>query len=90
MSLPGRPREGRRGPLPRLGRTPERTSREGSPVSEPLVGVGNLTVRFTGGERPVDAVNGADFELAKGEVLGVLGESGGGKSTLRAREAVAA
>jgi len=54
-------------------------------MSEPLVQVRNLTVRFTGGERPVDAVNGVDFELAKGEVLGVLGESGSGKSvSLRA------
>ena len=54
-------------------------------MSEPLVTVRNLTVTFTGGVRPVSAVNGVDLDIAKGEVLGVLGESGSGKSvTLRA------
>jgi peptide/nickel transport system ATP-binding protein len=54
-------------------------------LSEPLVAVRNLTVTFTGGARPVSAVNGVDLGIAKGEVLGVLGESGSGKSvTLRA------
>ncbi len=54
-------------------------------MSEPLVTVRDLTVTFTGGQRPVSAVNGVDLEIAKGEVLGVLGESGSGKSvTLRA------
>ncbi len=54
-------------------------------MSDPVVSVRDLTVRFTGGDRPVDAVSGVDFDLAKGEVLGVLGESGSGKSvTLRA------
>jgi peptide/nickel transport system ATP-binding protein len=48
-----------------------------------MLSVEDLTVRF-GGERPVLAVNGVSFDLAQGQVLGVLGESGSGKSvTLR-------
>jgi peptide/nickel transport system ATP-binding protein len=49
-----------------------------------LVEVRDLSVIFTG-ERAVHAVNGLNLDLASGEVLGVLGESGSGKSvTLRA------
>ena len=50
----------------------------------PVVDIRDLRVRFTG-ERTVHAVNGVDITLAEGEVLGLLGESGSGKSvTLRA------
>ena len=49
-----------------------------------LVEIRNLNVRFTG-DRTVYAVNDLSLVLGDGEVLGLLGESGSGKSvTLRA------
>src|ERR1700744_330870 len=49
-----------------------------------LVEISGLNVRFTG-ERTVYAVNDLSLSLGDGEVLGLLGESGSGKSvTLRA------
>jgi peptide/nickel transport system ATP-binding protein len=48
-------------------------------MTHPLVEVSDLTVTFAG-TPPVHAVNGVSFTLAQGEVLGILGESGSGKS----------
>ena len=49
-----------------------------------LVEIDRLNIRFTG-ERTVYAVNDLSLTLGEGEVLGLLGESGSGKSvTLRA------
>jgi peptide/nickel transport system ATP-binding protein len=49
-----------------------------------LVEIDHLNIRFTG-ERTVHAVNDLSLTLGEGEVLGLLGESGSGKSvTLRA------
>jgi peptide/nickel transport system ATP-binding protein len=53
-------------------------------MNMPLVSIKDMTLRFTGA-RTVSAVNDISLELAHGEVLGLLGESGSGKSaTLRA------
>ena len=52
--------------------------------SAPLVDICDLTVSFTRGKRPVNAVNGVDLRIERGEVLALIGESGSGKSvTLR-------
>ncbi|NOY54156.1 MAG: ABC transporter ATP-binding protein [Deltaproteobacteria bacterium] len=46
----------------------------------PILQIKNLTVHFHTDSGVVHAVNGVGFSLAKGEVLGVVGESGCGKS----------
>lgn len=48
-------------------------------MTAPLVNISGLSVRFDG-TPPVHAVNNVSFQLQSGEVLGILGESGSGKS----------
>jgi microcin C transport system ATP-binding protein len=51
-----------------------------SAAAEPLVDVRNLSVRFQGSGKAVDAVKGVSFSVAKGEIVALVGESGSGKT----------
>jgi oligopeptide transport system ATP-binding protein len=53
-------------------------------MSEPVLRVEDMRMWFPGrgrGTAPVRAVDGVSFEVARGETLGLVGESGCGKST---------
>lgn len=47
-----------------------------------LLEIKNLVIEAQSGEKWQSIVNGIDLELEKGEVLGLIGESGAGKSTI--------
>src|SRR5277367_5130059 len=62
--------------------------RDGHSMSEPLLRVANLTKEFLlesgwfgRHAGSVHAVDGVDFHIERGETLGLVGESGCGKST---------
>ncbi len=49
-------------------------------MTEPLLSVDHLRVRLNTAGGPADALRGVSFTLAQGETLGLIGESGCGKS----------
>src|SRR3954468_661958 len=49
-------------------------------MTEPVLSVRNLSVKFVPRRSNLRAIDGISFDIAKGEVLGVVGESGAGKS----------
>jgi len=66
----GHPREHSQGPHRRFER------------GEDLLTVNDLEVQYTSGKKVVHAVNGVSFCIRRGESLGLVGESGCGKSTI--------
>ncbi|MGW0600776.1 dipeptide/oligopeptide/nickel ABC transporter permease/ATP-binding protein [Streptomyces sp. NPDC002776] len=69
--------------LPGLAEAARRLRTRARPLptgAQPVLAVENLAIGFEGRHRGVDIVDGISFEVQPGEVLGLVGESGCGKS----------
>ncbi|MDR1801250.1 MAG: ABC transporter ATP-binding protein [Lachnospiraceae bacterium] len=53
-----------------------------SEKNDNLLSVRDLVVEYTSGGEIIHAVNGVSFELEKGKTLGLVGETGAGKTTI--------
>ena len=51
-------------------------------MSEPLLSVRDLRVAYRVGEGDLFAVDGASFDVPRGTIVGIVGESGCGKTTV--------
>jgi oligopeptide/dipeptide ABC transporter ATP-binding protein len=58
------------------------TPNYGNTLMQPLLQVRNLTLVYGSDRQPVPAVTDLSFDVAAGEAVGLLGESGCGKTTL--------
>lgn len=57
-----------------------RTKRPDASAGEPALRIENLTVEMQGGDTPIKVVEGLSLTVGKGEIVGLVGESGAGKS----------
>jgi len=55
---------------------------EGSPMSEPMVQVHNVTKVYERGKQKIEVLHGLTLDIPKGDFVALMGPSGSGKTTL--------
>lgn len=69
-------------PTRRSGRDRDRPGPVPGAPDAPVLEVRDLVVEYQGNDGPVRAVNGVDFSIDSGQIVGLIGESGSGKTTV--------